>query len=149
MGVEPAVDYLYSNYSSMLYGYVLQFIPDPSEAEKVLALIFTRLAGRLDEACNATLSVYCWLQVESRKLILEYKRKNELPVNGHTSNGQPKNAYYLSLLHNATEEQRTVFIEMFMNGGGKEEVATKLNKSVQEVSRLLKESLIILQKNLL
>ena len=148
VGVEPAIDYLYSNYSSMLYGYVLQFIPDPSEAEKVLAQIFTNLAGRLDEACDATLSVYCWMQVEARKLILDYKKKNGLEVNGHANNGQPKNAYYLTLLRNATEEQRTVFQEMFLNGGAKEEVAIKMNKTVQEISRLLKESLIILQKNL-
>ncbi|AXY77904.1 hypothetical protein D3H65_29660 [Paraflavitalea soli] len=148
-GVEPAVDFLYNNYSSMLYGYVLQFIPDKKEAEKVLVLVFGALASRLQEACNSTLSVYCWMQVEARKVILEYKKKQSGPSNGHPpANGQPKNAYYLSLLQEASEEQRLVFSEIFLQGREKEELANQLQKNVQDISRLLKESLLIMQKNL-
>lgn len=148
VGVEPAVDYLYSNYSSMLYGFVLQFIPDQAEAEEVLTMIYDNLAGRLEEACNATLSVYCWMQVEARKLILEYKQQKENRLNGHAVPGFKPQAYYLKLLKGATDEQIDVFTEMFLHGQSKDVVATQLNKTAHEVDRLLKESLLILQKNL-
>lgn len=149
VGVEPAVDFLYTNYSSMLYGYVLQFIPDNKEAEKVLVLIFGTLAARLQEACNSTLSVYCWMQVEARKIILEYKKKGS---NGTKSQplttAQNKNASYLSLLQDASDEQRLVFSEIFLHGREKEELANQLQKNVHDISRLLKESLVIMRKNL-
>lgn len=148
-GVEPAVDFLYTNYSSMLYGYVLQFIPDSKEAEKVLVLIFGTLAPRLQEACNSTLSVYCWMQVEARKVILQYKRQQPDGANGQPPiNGHNKNAAYLSLLRDASDEQRLVFTEIFLHGRGKEELANQLQKDVHDISRLLKESLLIMQKNL-
>lgn len=148
VGVAPAVDYLYTNYSSMLYGYVLQFIPDEGEAGRMLTLIFNNLAGRLEEACNATLSVYCWMQVEARKLILEHKKDQQTKINGVAVPGFARQTYYLKLLRGATEEQVTVFSEMFLNGRTKEEVATQLNVNAHEVDRLLKESLLLLQKNL-
>ncbi len=148
-GVEPAVDFLYSNYSSMLYGYVLQFIPEEKEAEKVLVLVFSTLSARLHEACASTLSVYCWMQVEARKIILEYRKQK-----AHGTNGQPhpapagKNAYYLSLLKDASEEQRLVFSELYLHGREKEDLATQLQRDVQEISRLLRECLLIMQKNM-
>lgn len=148
-GVEPAIELLYANYSSMLYGYVLQFIPDNKEAEKVLVLIFSTLATRLEEACKTTLSIYCWMQVEARKIILEYKKQD---ANG-TNVTQPaeeyhNNAYYLSLLQDATDEQRLVFREIFLHGREKEELAIQLQKQVQDISRLLTESLLIIRKKL-
>lgn len=150
-GVEPAIDFLYNNYSSMLYGYVLQFVPDRKEAEKVLVLIFGTLASRLQEACNSNLSVYCWMQVEARKVILEYKKQrngNGAPNGQPPASGQPKNADYLSLLQEASDEQRFVFSEIFLHGREKEELANQLQKNVHDISRLLKESLLIMQKNL-
>lgn len=135
----------------MLYGYVLQFVPDRKEAEKVLVLIFGTLASRLQEACNSNLSVYCWMQVEARKVILEYKKQrngNGASNDQPPASGQPKNADYLSLLQDASDEQRLVFSEIFLHGREKEELANQLQKNVHDISRLLKESLIIMQKNL-
>jgi hypothetical protein len=149
-GVEPAVDFLYNSYSSMLYGYVLQFVPDKKEAEKVLVLVFGKLSARLQEACNSPLSVYCWMQVEARKVILEYK---DQAVNGHA--GQPdaaaagsQHAYYLSLLQEASDDQRMVFSELFLKGRDREELAGQLQKTVHDITRLLRESLLIMRKNL-
>ena len=148
-GVEPAIDLLYTNYSSMLYGYVLQFIPDNKEAEKVLVLIFSTLSTRLEEACTATLSIYCWMQVEARKVILEYKKQRTSGVNdAQAANGHDNDAYYLSLLQDATHEQQLVFREIFLHGREKEELATQLQKNVHDISRLLNESLLIIRKKL-
>lgn len=146
-GLEPAVNLLYSQYSSMLYGYVLQFIPDRKEAGKVLVLVFGSLATRLQEACNSTLSVYCWMQVEARKIILEYKKQHagDRPA----TNGRPANDYYLSLLQEASEEQRFVFSELFLQGRGKEELAQQLQKNIHDINRLLNESLLIMRSKLL
>ena len=135
----------------MLYGYVLQFVPDNKEAEKVLILIFGKVSARLQEACTSDLSVYCWLQVEARKAILEYKRQSSNDSsNDHqpVTTGHDGNAYYLSLLQDASDEQRLVFKELFLHGREKEELARQLQKNVQEISRLLNESLLIMRKNL-
>lgn len=149
-GIEPAVDFLYNSYSAMLYGYVLQFIPDRKEAETVLVLIFGKLSTRLQEACNAASSVYCWMQVEARKVILEYKGQ---PDNGHpkqadTHISDSQHAYYLTLLQEASDEQKMVFSELFLKGRDREELAGQLQKTEQDIVRLLKESLLIMRKNL-
>ena len=146
-GVEPAIDLLYNSYGSMLYGYVLQFVPDRKEAEKVLVLIFGTLAARLHEAFDSPLSIYCWMQVETRKLVLEYKKQ----VAGNSTSqtrSYDKNAYYLTLLQDASHEQRLVFGEIFLHGRRKEELAAQLQTNVHEISRLLNESLLIIRKNL-
>ncbi|WP_315821231.1 hypothetical protein [Paraflavitalea speifideaquila] len=128
-GVEPAVDLLYSHYSSMLYGYVLQFIPDEKEAEKVLVLVFGTLAARLQEACTSTLSVYCWMQVEARKIILDYRKQKAKGANGQPHPAPAnKNTYYLSLLQNASDEQKLVFSEIYLHGRDKEDLAIQLQK---------------------
>jgi hypothetical protein len=141
-GVGPAVDFLYNNYSSMLYGYVLQFIPGKEEAEKVLVLVFSHLSARLQEACSSTLSVYCWMQIEARKVILEYRKKTDPVATGH------RPSYYLTLLSDASEEQKMVFSELFLEGKNKEDLAIQLQKTVHDVSRLLNESFLIMRKNL-
>src|SRR5882757_5073720 len=76
-GQQLAIQLLYTRYNGMLYGYVLQFVPDKLKAEGLLVTIFSRLASRLQEACDSNLSIYCWLQVEARKIILEYIRENK------------------------------------------------------------------------
>jgi hypothetical protein len=147
-GIEPAVDFLYNSYSSMLYGYVLQFVPDKKEAEKVLVLIFGKLSARLQEACNSTLSVYCWMQVEARKVILEYKEQSTNGQGRRPDMAAANNTYYLTLLQEASDEQRTVFSELFLKGRDREELAGQLQQTVHDITRLLKESLLIMRKNL-
>ncbi len=85
-GQQLAIQLLYTRYSGMLYGYVLQFVPDKLKAEGLLANIFSRLAFRLQEACDSSLSIYCWLQVEARKIILEYIQENK---NAHSALSEP------------------------------------------------------------
>lgn len=146
-GVEPAVDLLYTSYSPMLYGYILQFVPDQKEAEKVLVLVFGTLATRLQEAFSSPLSIYCWMQVETRKLVLEYKSKVSNDVITHAGGYNP-NAYYLTLLKDASPEQYLVFSEIFLHGRSKDELAIQLQTNVHEISRLLNESLLIIRKKL-
>src|ERR1700722_17527465 len=71
-GIQPAIELLYGRYGGMLYSFVLQFIPDRQEAEDLLVDIFQRLTHQLQEACQSPLSVYCWMQVEARKIILAH-----------------------------------------------------------------------------
>lgn len=146
-GVEAAIDSLYTNYSSMLYGYILQFLPDQKEAEKALVFSLTTLVTRLEEAFNSPLSIYCWMQVETRKLILEYKKQQPGDLAHHNS-GYNQNAYYLALLQDATPEHRLVFSESFLNGRSKDELAAQLQTNVHNITRLLNESLLIIRTKL-
>jgi len=63
---------LYSRYGAPLYSYILQFVRDKAEAGTLLVDIFSRLTPQLADAFDSNLSVYCWLQVEARKIILEH-----------------------------------------------------------------------------
>lgn len=146
------MELMYSRYSGMLYGYILQFVPDRAEAEELLVHIFCELAPRLGQACESNLSVFCWLQVESRKIILDYLREHEkkdsinkesLPLSFNT-----KNANYYSLLQDASAEHQWVFRELYLNGKQKEDLAGQVGKDLAYISMLLRESLLIIRKKL-
>ncbi len=141
-GEQPAVELLYSSYGAMLFSYILQFVPGRREGEELLVKIFSRLAPRLQEACEADLSIYCWLQVEARKIILEHS-------------GMEKNVgqrmdktYYFSLLDEVSAEHQWVFRELFIYGRQKEEVAVQAGKDPVYIGGLLRECLLIIRKKL-
>ncbi len=139
----------------MLYSFVLQVIPDRKEAEDLLVSIFQKLTTQLQDACQSPLSVYCWMQAEARKIILDYSRSKEQADPGRESSPEfllaeirqfPSS--YLSLLRRGTEEQQWVFREIFLKGRTVEELALQLGKDNASVDRLLKDSLIIIRSQL-
>jgi len=151
-GQQPAIELLYSRYSGMLFSYILQFVPDRGEAANLLVKIFFKLGPQLQKAFDSSLSIYCWLQVEARKIILEYTRnggngqpplKEALPTRGIDSN-----AYYFSLLEDASPEHQWVFRELFLYGRQKEELALRSGKDLATIGRLLRESLLIIRKKM-
>jgi len=141
-GEQPATELLYSRYGGMLFSYILQFVPERGEAEDLLVNIFSSLGTRLQEACDSNLSIYCWLQVEARKIILEYTHKQ-----GNGDNGQGK-AYYFLLLEEASPEHQWVFRELFLYGRKKEELAVQVDKDPAYIGGLLRECLLIIRKKL-
>lgn len=148
----------------MLYSFILQFIPDRKEAEELLANVFIKLTAKLQEACQSPLSVYCWMQLEARKIILEHERENRgEPENQNgreeqDAAGRPFESLladihqfpssYLNLLRRATGEQRWVFRELFVKGRQKEELALQLSQDCAYIDKLLRESLGIIRARL-
>ncbi|HEY4335444.1 MAG TPA: hypothetical protein VGM89_06090 [Puia sp.] len=155
-GIQPAIELLYGRYGGMLYSFVLQFISDRKEAEDLLVDIFRKLTTQLQEACQSPLSVYCWMQVEARKIILDYFRGKQQGGAGQTGEGpdllvgeiRQFPSSYLSLLRRATEEQQWVFREIFLKGRQKEELAAQLAQDNAYVDKLLKDSLLIIRSQL-
>jgi len=135
----------------MLFSYILQFVPDRTEAGTLLVDIFSRLTPQLQEAFDSNLSIYCWLQVESRKILLEY-----IQSKGKTDAGEPvapsiggnTRAYYFSLLEDAPPEHQWVFRELFLYGREKEELALHSGKDLAYISRVLRECFGVIRKNL-
>lgn len=154
-GQQQALELLYSQYSNMLYSYVLQFVPEKDDAQNVLVNIFTSLAPRLQEACDSSLSIYCWLQVEARKIILADTQpcKNEAQTvtsaqeKSLNFEGHPK-AHFFSLLEEASGEHKWVFRELFLCGRKKEELALEAGKDLAYIDKLLRESLLIIRKKI-
>jgi hypothetical protein len=140
-GQRPAVELLYTRYSGMLFSYILQFVPDRKEAGTLLVDIFSRLIPQLQDAFDSSLSLYCWLQVESRKIILEH-----IHTTGEET-GRSK-AYYFALLEDAPPEHQWVFRELFLYGRNKEELALHSGKDLAYISRVLRECLGTIRKNL-
>lgn len=150
-GQRPAVELLYTRYSGMLFSYILQFVPEKAEASILLVDIFSRLTPRLQAAFDSSLSIYCWLQVEARKIILEYVRKKnrhfDRPDPG-SFNGGTNKVYYFSLLEETSPEHQWVFRELFIYGRKKEELAAQSGKDLSYISGILRECLLIIRKNL-
>ena len=142
-GQQPAIDLLYAKYGGMLYGYVLQFASGKLKAESLLISIFSRLAPRLQEACDSSLSIYCWLQVEARKVILDMRESQP----GYTPHTEPE-ATYFSLLKDASPEHQKVFSELFIHGTTKEDLARQTGNDPSHVDKLLKESLLLIRMKL-
>jgi DNA-directed RNA polymerase specialized sigma24 family protein len=164
LDVEPrtpsATELLYNKYGGMLFSFILQFEADRPRAEGLLADIFSKLHHRLEDACTSSQSLYCWLQVEARKIVLESRRlgasegsgmpgASSLPGDG----GElfmacgPHDQYY-ALLQEASVEQRWVFIEMYLYGRSKEELAVEAGRDVEDIDNLLRESLLVIRKKL-
>jgi hypothetical protein len=149
-GRRPAVELLYNRYSGMLFSYILQFVPDREEAGVLLADVFSRLIPQLQEAFDSSLSLFCWLQVETRKIVLAYLKEKG---NGHREagadlTGRRDKGYYSSLMADASPEHQWIFREMFIYGRDKEGLAIQSGKDLAYISRLLRECLSIIRKNL-
>jgi hypothetical protein len=151
-GQQPAVELLYTRYSGMLFSYILQFVPDREEAANLLVKIFYKLTPQLQEAFDSSLSIYCWLQVEARKIILEYTRNSG---DRHPSPGDALSfaqgtgsVYYFSLLEDASPEHQWIFRELFIYGRQKEELVLQSGKELTTIGRLLRECLLIIRKKM-
>lgn len=131
----------------MLFSYIRQFVPSRTEAENLLVNIFSRLASRLETAFESSLSVYCWLQVEARKIILEHRGQETGNVLSGSGTGEMR-TYYLSLLESASPEHRWVFRELFINGRQREELALEVNRDQAYIGDLLRECMLIIGKKL-
>jgi len=148
-GRQPTLEGLYNQYSGMLFSYILQFIPDQVEAGELLVDVFAWLAPELERGIDPTSSIYCWLQVEARKIVLAYLRKkgDGQPAEQGWRDGAHK-TYYFSLLKDASPEHRWVFRELFIHGRDRDYVAGRSGKDPAYVSRLLQECLLLIRKNL-
>jgi DNA-directed RNA polymerase specialized sigma24 family protein len=149
-GGRPAAEVLFDRYGGMLFSYIQQFVPSRAEAEDLLVNIFSRLASRLEAAFESSLSIYCWLQIEARKIILE-SRPN---VHSRISPQEPdtrqseRKVYYSSLLEDASPEHQWVFKELFVSGRQREELALAMNRDVAYIGDILRECMIIIRKKL-
>ena len=147
-GGKPAAELLYNRYGGMLFSYIQQFVPSRAEAENLLVNIFSRLASRLETAFESSLSVYCWLQIEARKIILEQRGQETRNVFSKAPGPGEMKAYYFSLLEDASPEHRWVFRELFINGRQREELAGEVNKDLAYIGDLLRECMHIIGKKL-
>jgi len=148
-GPVPAMELLYDHYGGMLFSYILQFLPDKTMAGKQLVEIFSRLSPRLSSAFDSQLSIYCWLQIEARKIILECGGSRVDGVeNGAEVDRQPGTGGYAALLVEAPPEHQWVFRQLFLLGRDKEELAVQSGRSLDHINNTLRECLFIIRRNL-
>jgi hypothetical protein len=150
-GNSAPVEVIYNRYGGMLFSYILQFLPDRTESGNVLADILARLAPRLQDGFDSTLSIYCWLQVESRKIVLAYIRDKH---NGGSveryrpAGGVDSRVYYAGLLSEASPEHQYIFREVFIHGQDKCDLAAREGKDPVYVGKILRECLLIIRKKI-
>ena len=144
-GNKPPVELLYNRYGGMLFSYIQQFVPGRAEAENLLVNIFARLASRLDAAFESSLSVYCWLQIEARKIILEQREQQGMAF--PKESGEMK-TYYFSLLEDASTAHQWVFRELFLNGRQREDLALQAGRDQAYIGDLLRECMQVIRKKM-
>jgi hypothetical protein len=147
-GGKPAAELLYNRYGGMLFSYIQQFVSSRAEAESMLVNIFSRVSSRVGEAFSSSLSIYCWLQVEARKIILEHRQQEVGNVFPREAVSGERKTYYFTLLEDASPEQQWVFRELFLHGKQREALARQVNKDQAYIGDLLKECMQIIRKKL-
>jgi len=138
-GSKPPAELLYHRYGGMLFSYIQQFGPSPAEAEHLMVNIFSLLAARIEAAFASSLSIYCWLQIEARKIILEQRQQKQQGV---------ANTYYFSLLQEASQEHQWVFRELFINGRQREELARQIGRDQAYIGDVLRQCMLIIRNKL-
>lgn len=143
------MELLYNRYGGMLFNHILQFVPDKSKAETLLVDIFSGLSSRLQEACDSNLSVFCWLQVEARKIILDHTGwNNERGGLGEPGGPGGGRSDYFGMLEDASAEHQQVFRELYIYGRRQDELALQMRKDTNYIAEILRESLLIIRKKL-
>jgi len=136
---KEAVALLYSRYSPMLYGYILKFVPARKDAEKILVNLFAKLPGHMEEAFSSPLSIYSWLQTKARELVL---------IHNHVRHENATFTECLALLADAPEIIRETFVEIYLKGTSRKEVAAMQQSTEAEVAKNLFAALSIIRKKI-
>ena len=133
---RQAVALLYSKYGAMLYGYILKFVPDSKDAEQLLVALFCGLSGRLEDAFHSTQSIYCWLQLHARELIMHNIRLRDDRVSITVC---------LAFLTDAPADMQQAFEEIYLKGRTRRETAALMQRTEPEITRLLFTALTIIR----
>jgi len=146
---KPAAELLYNRYGGMLFSYIQQFVSSRLEAEDLLVKIFSRVCSQLEVAFSSSLSFYCWLQIEARKIILEHlPQEIDIVFPGQSKSSGEVRTYYFSLLEDASPEHQWVFRELFLHGRQREELARQVNRDLAYIGDVLRECMLIIRKKL-
>lgn len=140
--IKQAKQALYTSYSGMLLGYIVEVVKDHAVAEKYLIDIFTGLqANDIQDIFNPDNgSVYCRLQNYARKKLRHVY--NTVAECG----GQPNlNSNRVTGLMNA--EQQHVFCGLHYHSKSIAQLANELNKDEDAIRQILKQSFNIIRSN--
>lgn len=135
---------LYYRYSSWLLGYLMEVVKDYEEAEQYLLDIFKEVPYRLHEFTGADSKPWLCLQDMAKaklKGITEGLRVNK-PKNKIGSHERLRFDTFVSAM---TTEQQIVFCGVYYYQKGTDVLAQELNKTDQEVKRILREAFIMIK----
>ncbi|WP_123985447.1 RNA polymerase sigma factor [Taibaiella soli] len=136
---KEAVALLYARYGPMLYGYILKFVPAQKDAEKILVNLFAKLPGQMEEACSSPLSIYSWLQGRARELVL---------IHNHVRHENATFTECMAMLADAPAILQETFMEIYLKGRSRTEVAAMQQTTEAEVAKNLFAALSIIRKKL-
>ncbi|PAW93239.1 hypothetical protein CKK33_06895 [Mucilaginibacter sp. MD40] len=137
--IKQAKQSLYTSYSGMLLGYIVEVVKDRTVAEKYLIDIFTGLqANDIQDIFNPDNgSVYCRLQ--------SYARKQLCQVHNTITDRAVQPANRVTGLMN--EEQQLVFCGLHYHGKSIAQLANELSKDEYTIRQILKQSFNIIRSN--
>lgn len=137
-----AVQEVYSQYSGMLYGYLLKVLQDKEQAEKLLVSIFEDIAKDVDDSGNCGPYTWCGLYRMAKAKLIKH-------VNDEgNSNDQDMMVYTLgnNMYNDMTDDQKQVFYETYYGGKKVIQLAEQLNRSEESIKKTLKEAFAILRR---
>ncbi|HEK21072.1 MULTISPECIES: hypothetical protein [unclassified Mucilaginibacter] len=140
--IKQAKQSLYTSYSGMLLGYIVEVVKDRTVAEKYLIDIFTSLqANDIQDIFNPDNgSVYCRLQ--------SYARKQLQTVHNCIAECAGQAAISSNRVTGLmNEEQQLVFCGLHYHGKSIAQLAYELKKDETAIRQILKQSFNIIRSN--
>lgn len=145
----PSGKSLYDQYGAMLYGYILQFIPDKEVADQSLINIFSHIYTHIDEGIRSSQGIVIWMLGEARKLLIPQLKPQKTQVENEKVIDKESNRDTFNVLFNhVSEQQKYLFIESYYKGRPIEQIAQEINLAPEKTAELLKATLLTLRKAL-
>jgi len=135
---------LYDDYGAMLLGYIVGVVNDRHVAGQYLVEIFKDLSNGLSVNQEKGSSVFVQLQLLARKKLEPFfETAKNCSTTDFVYDAQSKNRS-IGLM---TPDQQTVFCGMHYHGKSVNILALELNKSGDEIRKILKESFTIIRNS--
>ncbi|MDW3209436.1 MAG: sigma-70 family RNA polymerase sigma factor [Reichenbachiella sp.] len=159
---EKGFEYLYTNYSSALYGVVSRIVIDQDIADEVLQDAFLKIYQKIDAFDAAKGKLFTWMLNLSRNLAIDKLRSKEMSqrrksdqvgdavykLDRESTPSQEDRIGVKELLDQLDENQRQVMDLVYFGGFTQAEAAEELNLPLGTVKTRVRSALIYFRKTL-
>jgi hypothetical protein len=129
---------IYSKYSAMLFGYLIEITLDRKQAEHYLLKVYTELANNFN---HTTQEITNWTQLRRFANNLLSLQSDAISASEYPrpKSGRPAGVEQLSC------DQQKVFQEIYNQGVTVAALALKLNQTEETIRKTLKEAFVIMK----
>ena len=158
---KKAMEYLYDNYSSAIYGVILRILKAEDIAEEVLQDCFLRFWNKINDYDHTKGKLFTWMINISRNLAIDKLRSKDYKSmartedietshlnfdSNYSSKFEPEHIGVKEVLEKLNPEQQILLDMMYFKGYSQTEIAEELNIPLGTVKTRVRTVMIILRK---